>query len=79
MAIGRFALYLPGWTETELVSSSVYRHQGMASPAIHPREGTINDFKKFLVSVPDMVRYYNLISGAIYGIQMYRQKMQHMQ
>lgn len=62
------ALYLPGWTETELVSSRQSTAiRGMASASlIHPREGTINDFKNFLVSVPDIVRYYNLISGAIW-------------
>lgn len=62
------ALFLPGWTETELQAS---RHstaiRGMAAASIaHPREGAIREFWQFLTSTPDIIRYYDKISDAIW-------------
>ena len=62
------ALFLPGWTETELEAS---RHstaiRGMASASIaHPREGAIRELWQFLTSTPDIIRYYDKISDAIW-------------
>jgi len=62
------ALFLPGWTETELQAS---RHstaiRGMASASIaHPREGAVRELWQFLTSTPDIIRYYDKISDAIW-------------
>ncbi len=62
------ALFLPGWTETELQAS---RHstaiRGMAAASIaHPREGAIRELWQFLTSTPDIIRYYDKISDAIW-------------